>query len=172
MIFNFTFEGNIGNDPQLHFSQSGTAVCNLTVLRTARFFRDGKWVDGQTVAINVTFWRGLAERAAELKRGDTVIVEIADDLHGETYNGRVTLRATGRSLGVSMRWYGATSHRQPKPAPDGNVQMPATGGYDTAADNGYDPATGEVTDEAPAPVEAPATTKPTRTRRPVAAVRS
>lgn len=170
MIFNFTFEGNIGNDPQLYFSQSGIAVCNLTVLRTARYRRDGKWIDGPTVALNISFWRDLAERAAELKKGDTVIVDVADDLHGETYNGRASLRATGRNLAVSMRWHGATSHRQPRPAPDRAVEIPSNGGYDTASGNGFDPATGEVADESPTPDRAPA--KPARTRRAVAAVRS
>ena len=170
MIFNFTFEGNIGNEPTLRFSKNGTAVCNLAVLRTARYRRDGKWVDGPTVALNISFWRDLAERAAELKIGDTVIVEIADDIHGETYNGRTYLRATGRNLAVSMRWHGATSHRPPKPAPDAPVEIPANGGYDTASGNGFDPATGEVADEPPAPDRAPA--KPARTRKAVAAVPS
>ena len=170
MLFNFTFEGNIATEPELRFSQSGVAVCNLVVMRTARYRREGKWVDGQTVAINVSCWRDLAERAVDLNKGDTVIVEVGDDLHADAFNGRSYLRATARTLAVSMRWHGATSHRQPKPAPDGPVEIPANGGYDTASGNGFDPATGEVADDPSAPDRAPA--KPARTRKAVAAVRS
>ena len=169
MIFNFTFEGNIASQPELRFSQNGVPVCNLVVMRTARFRRNGEWVDGQTVALNVSCWRDLGERAADLNKGDTVIVEVGDDLHGESFNGRAYLRATARTLAVSMRWHGATSHRQPRTDQEATVEVAPTGGYDTAAADGYDAETGEVTDEtATASVEtAPAAaTKTARTRKP------
>jgi single-strand DNA-binding protein len=71
-----TIEGNLTADPELSYPPNGDPVTNFRVLHTARRRNDaGEWVDGRTTAVDVTVWRGLAERVVEgLRRGDTVIV--------------------------------------------------------------------------------------------------
>jgi single-strand DNA-binding protein len=166
MHFNFTIEGNLAATPELRYSKNGTPVCQLRLMRTARFLRDGKWADGATISLSVDCWRRLAERAAELNKGDTVVVEVSDDLHGEVYQGRAQLRATARSVALSMRWHGATSQRPPRPD-DATTVVPATGGYDTSAANGYVGPADHDTDPDSAPVAvaaSPAVVRPTRAR--------
>lgn len=60
---------------------------NLTRLRVASNERikdaNGEWKDGDTTYIDVTCWRKLAEGAAQLKRGQRVVVQ--GKLKGRSY---------------------------------------------------------------------------------------
>lgn len=68
-------QGNLTADPELRFTQSGTAVAQFSVASTPRVKRDGEWVDGETVFLRASVWRELAEGAAEqLRKGDSVVV--------------------------------------------------------------------------------------------------
>ena len=71
-----TFVGNLTRDPELKFTQSGSALLKLSVACNDRTKdSDGTWKDGDTTYLDVTAWRTLAENAAEsLTKGDTVIV--------------------------------------------------------------------------------------------------
>jgi single-strand DNA-binding protein len=112
MLYTFVIEGNLAADPQLRHTNDGTAVCQIRILRNGRRRdRSGNWVDGRTVAIDVTCWRDLAQRVARLRKGDTVIVDCFDDLRAESYGERTTLRVTANNVAVSMRFADATSHR-------------------------------------------------------------
>jgi single-strand DNA-binding protein len=150
MHFNFTIEGNVAAEPELRFTKGGTAVCQFRLAHTNRFRRDGEWVDGGTVWLTISCWRDLGERVAEsIGKGDTVLVELNNDLRAEAFNGRGYLQASARSVALSMRFAPATSNR---PSRSGNRQeideVAATGGYDTGAGAGYvDTATGEVGDQ-------------------------
>ena len=69
-----TFIGNLTDDPELRFTQSGAAVC------TIRLASNRKWTgkDGQeqeeTTYLNVNIWRELAENVAEtFSKGDRAI---------------------------------------------------------------------------------------------------
>ncbi|MFT4745565.1 MAG: single-strand DNA-binding protein [Nitriliruptoraceae bacterium] len=69
-----TFIGNLTDDPELRFTQSGAAVC------TIRLASNRKWTskDGQeqeeTTFLNVNIWRELAENVAEtFSKGDRAI---------------------------------------------------------------------------------------------------
>jgi single-strand DNA-binding protein len=128
MLYSFTIEGNITRAPELRVTPQGTAVAQFTMVRNARR-RDakGNWVDGRAVWLTVTCWRGLAERVADLRKGDTVIVEAADDLHAEAYNGSANLRVTANNVAVSMRFAEARSLRTPRPEPTGDVVRTADG---------------------------------------------
>lgn len=71
-----TMMGNITDDPEMRFTQSGTAVANFTVAQTPRY-RDskGEWADGETIFMKITAWGQLAEGCAEsLRKGDRVNV--------------------------------------------------------------------------------------------------
>jgi single-strand DNA-binding protein len=70
-----TIVGNLVEDPELRFTQSGTAVANLRVAVTQRIQQDGEWRDGDTSFLRVNVWRGQAEHLADsLGKGDRVMV--------------------------------------------------------------------------------------------------
>src|SRR5450755_1571006 len=68
--------GNLGKDPELKHTGSGTAVATMTVATNERFKdKSGEWQD-RTEWHNVVLWQRLAEIAAEyLKKGRSVYVE-------------------------------------------------------------------------------------------------
>ncbi|WP_249643741.1 single-stranded DNA-binding protein [Nocardia sputi] len=73
-----TIKGNLTADPELRFTPSGVAVCNLTVASTPRVFdrNTNEWKDGTALFLRCTVWREAAENVAEtLRRGMRVIVE-------------------------------------------------------------------------------------------------
>jgi single-strand DNA-binding protein len=70
-----TIVGNLVEDPELRFTNSGTAVANLRVAVTQRIQQDGQWRDGETSFFRVNVWRGQAEHLADsLTKGDRVMV--------------------------------------------------------------------------------------------------
>lgn len=70
-----TMVGNLTDDPELRFTPSGAAVCNIRVASNRRWTgRDGQTQE-ETTFMNVNAWRDLAENVAEtLHKGDRVIV--------------------------------------------------------------------------------------------------
>jgi single-strand DNA-binding protein len=72
-----TVVGNLTADPKLRSTGSGTAFARFTVASTLRTFDagTGRWVDGDTLFLPATAWRGTAEHAAaSLAKGMRVIV--------------------------------------------------------------------------------------------------
>ena len=70
-----TIVGNLVEDPELRFTQNGTAVANMRVAVTQRIQQDGEWRDGDTSFLKVNVWRGQAEHLADsLAKGDRVMV--------------------------------------------------------------------------------------------------
>lgn len=68
--------GNLGQDPELRYTGSGTAVCNLRIA-TNESYKDssGEWVE-KTEWHSVVTWARLAEICGEyLKKGSTVYIE-------------------------------------------------------------------------------------------------
>lgn len=79
-----TITGNLTKDPELRFTQSGTAVANFDVAVTPRNYnkQTQQWEDGDTTYYRCSVWREAAENAAEtLRKGMRVIAQ-----------GRVSLR--------------------------------------------------------------------------------
>jgi single-strand DNA-binding protein len=70
-----TIVGNLVEDPELRFTNTGIAVANLRVAVTQRIQQDGEWRDGDTSFLRVNVWRGQAEHLADsLAKGDRVMV--------------------------------------------------------------------------------------------------
>jgi single-strand DNA-binding protein len=70
-----TITGNLVDDPELRFTNTGTAVANLRVAVTQRVQHNGQWRDGETSFFRVTCWRDQAEHLADsLAKGDRVMV--------------------------------------------------------------------------------------------------
>lgn len=68
--------GNLGQDPELRYTGSGTAVCNLR-LATNESYKDssGEWVE-KTEWHSVVAWARLAEICGEyLKKGSMIYIE-------------------------------------------------------------------------------------------------
>ena len=68
--------GNLGKDPELRHTGSGTAVCSFSVATSDRFKdSSGEWQD-KTEWHNVVVWAKLAEICAQyLKKGSKVYIE-------------------------------------------------------------------------------------------------
>jgi single-stranded DNA-binding protein len=69
-----TIIGNLVEDPEVRFTNTGIAVTNLRVAVTQRVQQEGQWRDGETSFFKVNVWRGQAENLAEsLGKGDRVM---------------------------------------------------------------------------------------------------
>lgn len=69
--------GNVTRDPELRFSASGTAICNLGLAVNKRVLnkQTQQWEDGQVTFVDIVAFAGLAEQVAEaVSKGDRVTV--------------------------------------------------------------------------------------------------
>jgi single-strand DNA-binding protein len=67
--------GNLTQDPEVRYTQSGAAVATLRLASNRRYQSGGEWKD-DTCFIDVVVWRELAERCGDqLKKGSPVLVE-------------------------------------------------------------------------------------------------
>ena len=138
--------GNLGKDPEVKYTPSGTPVAKLTLATNERFKdKAGDWQD-RTEWHNVVVWKRLAEIAGEyLKKGSKVYIEgrlqtrswddkqtnqkkymtevVAQDLvllggRGEGGGGD---DAGGRSRGAAAG--GGFDQRTPEPEPAGSTPI-------------------------------------------------
>ncbi|HEU0265355.1 MAG TPA: single-stranded DNA-binding protein [Geobacterales bacterium] len=68
--------GNLGRDPEVRYTASGTAVASFSIATSERFkSKSGDWEE-RTEWHNITLWGRLAEIAGEyLAKGRTVYIE-------------------------------------------------------------------------------------------------
>ena len=68
--------GNLGKDPEVRYTTSGTAVASFSVATTDKIKnKSGEWEE-KTEWHNITLWARLAEIAGEyLSKGKTVFIE-------------------------------------------------------------------------------------------------
>lgn len=68
-----TVVGNLTGEPELRFTQSGTAMCSGSIASNRRYQVNGEWQE-ETTYLNFTLWREAAESAAaSLRKGMRVI---------------------------------------------------------------------------------------------------
>jgi single-strand DNA-binding protein len=86
-----TFIGNLTDDPELRFTQSGAAVCTIRLASNRKWTDKGGQEQEETTFINVNVWRELAENVAEtFSKGDRAIaigklkVRSYDNKEGQT----------------------------------------------------------------------------------------
>lgn len=95
--------GNVGRDPELRYTQSGTAVCDFSVAVSRR------WTDRQsgqqrekTTWFRVSAWRGLAETASQyVHKGMQIMVAGEVDVSafiGQDGEARGSLDLTARDI--------------------------------------------------------------------------
>ncbi len=68
--------GNLGSDPEVRYTQSGTAVANFTMATSEKWKgQDGEWKD-QTEWHRIVVWAKLAEICGEyLSKGSKIYIE-------------------------------------------------------------------------------------------------
>jgi single-strand DNA-binding protein len=100
--------GNLVDDPELRFTQNGTAVANFRVAVTQRIQQDGTWRDGETSFFKVTAWRDQGEHLADsLSKGDRVMVTgRLRQRSWETPEGekRSVTEIDADEVGASLKW--------------------------------------------------------------------
>lgn len=74
MYHSITILGNLGKDPEMRFTPSGSAVCSFSVATSRSYTKNEEKVK-ETVWFRVTTWGKLAEICNEyLKKGSKVLV--------------------------------------------------------------------------------------------------
>ncbi len=107
--------GNLVDDPELRFTNTGTPVANLRVAVTQRVQDNGTWRDGETSFFRVNVWRGQAEHLADsLAKGDRVMVTgRLRQRSWETPEGekRSVAEIEADEVGASLKWATAKVER-------------------------------------------------------------
>jgi single-strand DNA-binding protein len=110
-----TIVGNLVDDPELRFTNTGIAVANLRVAVTQRIQQDGEWRDGDTSFLKVNVWRGQAEHLTDsLAKGDRVMVTgRLRQRSWETPEGdkRSVTEIEADEVGASLKWATAKVER-------------------------------------------------------------
>lgn len=76
MINKVILIGNLGADPEIRYTQSGTPVCNFRIATTERWKGQDGQQQEQTEWHNIVAWRRLAEICSEyLSKGSKVYIE-------------------------------------------------------------------------------------------------
>ena len=74
-INSVVISGRLTRDPDLRFTPSNVAVCNMSIAFDKSYQKNGEWIN-DTSYIDVVSWQKLAERCGEkLHKGSPVIVE-------------------------------------------------------------------------------------------------
>ena len=77
MTIRTTATATLVADAELRFSQAGKAICKMRVASNERrYSRDtSQWEDGDSTFIDVTVFGAKAEAAAELRKGQLVLID-------------------------------------------------------------------------------------------------
>ena len=121
-----TIVGNLVDDPELRFTNTGIAVANLRVAVTQRIQQDGEWRDGDTSFLKVNVWRAQAEHLADsLSKGDRVMVTgRLRQRSWETPEGdkRSVTEIEADEVGASLKWATAKVERTTERATSDRAQ--------------------------------------------------
>src|SRR5215212_9309175 len=113
--YHTTIVGNLVDDPELRFTNTGIAVANLRLAVTQRVQQDGEWRDGETSFLKVNVWRSQAEHLADsLTKGDRVMVTgRLRQRSWETPDGdkRSVTELEADEVGASLKWATAKVER-------------------------------------------------------------
>lgn len=131
--------GRLGQDPDIRYTQSGTAVANMSVATNHSIKQDGEWTEA-TEWHRIVVWGKMAEACAEyLSKGSQVFI-----------SGRLQTRSWDDKDGVK-RWAteivaqdiifldskgGGKSDRPPAPPVDDEDVSGQSGGYDASEESG------------------------------------
>lgn len=112
-----TLTGNLTDDPEIRFTETGRQLASLTVASTPRIYdRDsGEWRDGETHFQRCTVWGDYADNIAEsLATGTRVIVTgrlKSRRYEDEDGNPRTVTDLDVDEIGPSLRFATADVHK-------------------------------------------------------------
>lgn len=114
--------GNLGRDPEVRRLENGTLVAKLS-MATNESYKDqsGEWVE-KVEWHQVILWRSLAERAAKLRKGDTIYLE-----------GKLTSRSWQDEQGINHKITEVVGNYYRKVGGPGHKDQ-AAGGFPSASD--------------------------------------
>jgi single-strand DNA-binding protein len=147
MLPRITMEGRVVADPGLTFAQSGTPICRMRLVSADRKMnqQSGQWEDGDTLWMDVTCFKQLAENVVEsVVKGDLVVVtgkirtEEWEDRDSGGKRSKVALIADTVSASLQFR---TIPHGEAR----ARVAAPAAQAYGAGAPSAY----GTQTDEPP-----------------------
>jgi single-strand DNA-binding protein len=139
-----TLIGNVGKDPELRFTQSGTAVCDFSVATSKEYTgRDGQ-KHKKTQWHDITVWERLAEVCGEhLRSGRQVYVE--GELGTDEWTGKDGVKRTKTKIvAYKVLFLGRSDESRPRgesrPEPDTRQdtrapEPPPTSRYSAADDD-------------------------------------
>ncbi len=112
-----TVIGNLVEDPELRYTQSGVPMAKIRVAVNRRWNQNGEWQE-ETSFFGGTLWREAAENAAEsLQKGVRVIITGSlEQRSWETQEGekRSVVELRIDEIGPSLRWATASVTRTAK----------------------------------------------------------
>ncbi|MER6950443.1 single-stranded DNA-binding protein [Nonomuraea sp. NPDC000554] len=125
-----TIIGNLTNEPELRFTQTGTAVATFTIASSPRVYNKQleRWEDGEALFMHCSAWRDLGEHVCEsLTRGTRVIA--SGQLRMRTYETnegehRTVFEMTVDEIGPSLRFATAKPVRAARKTQTGGVPDP------------------------------------------------
>lgn len=124
--------GNVTDNPEVVYGQTGTARCKFTLAVERRRKVDGEW-QSETEFVDVVAWRDLAEHIAEsLTKGCRAVV--AGRLSSREWTGRDGVKhnaveVVADEVAASLKWVTVTvnrSERTPTPQAAPRPQEPVT----------------------------------------------
>ena len=99
--------GNLTSEPELRFTQSGTAMVSGSIASNRRYQVNGEWQE-QTSYFNFTAWRELAENiASTMSKGMRVVATgrmEQKDWTDKDGNKRTSYDLVLDEIGPSLRW--------------------------------------------------------------------
>lgn len=105
-----TVRGNITAEPDLRYTQDGTAVANFTIASTERVYNPTtkEWKDGRTTFFRSTVWRGDAENIASSASKGTRVIATGhlEQNEYETKEGdkRTSITFEIEEIGISVKY--------------------------------------------------------------------
>lgn len=118
-----TLQGRLTRDPELRFTQSGTAVAQIAVVTVRRVKNGEVWEDQDVSFWDCTAFGPMAENIVEsMEKGTSVIV--TGNMRQESWTTkdnekRTSWRVNIEDIGVSVRWKsladakGGSTRREP-----------------------------------------------------------
>ena len=111
-----TLAGNLTQDPELRYTSSGTALCDLQMATSKSVKNEnGEWENKDTVFWTITAWRQLAENAAaSLKKGMSIIVigtPVTKEWEGKDGTKRTKVELNADHVALSLNRYAVTAEK-------------------------------------------------------------
>ncbi len=96
MFQQLTIVGNLGQDPELRFTQNGKAVCNFSVATNRKWTGEDEQQEEETTWWRITVWNKAAEACSQyLKKGRQVMIVGRITVDKETGGPRIWTDQSG-----------------------------------------------------------------------------